>query len=180
MVFPGGGVESYDTSDAARGAVPGRFDDYAYRVAALRELAEEAGLALTRAGIVSSPDERGEALLEAMGTGDTQFDAGKLVLTSRWITPEFVSRRFDTWFYLAEAVRPPPVRLDTAELVDHVWIPAGDALRLREVGGWKMFSPTIAHLRWLSARVTVSEALAKAATVDGKSLIPNQIPPEIS
>lgn len=180
MVFPGGGVETYDTSDLARQAAPGQYEDLGYRVAALRELAEETGLALTRAGTVSSPDERGEALLHAMSLGGSQFDPARLTMTSRWITPEFSPKRFDTWFYLAEAVDPPPVRLDVAELVDHVWIPAREALDRNEAGDWRMFSPTIAHLRWLSARESVTDALQVAASIDGPSLNPNQIPTGIA
>lgn len=179
-VFPGGGVDDHDTSKIARQAVPGEYEDYEYRVAALRELAEETGLALTPLGTITAPEERGEALLQAMIAAGSEFDADRLVLTSRWITPEFVPRRFDTRFYLAEAIDPPPVRLDTAELVDHVWVPVDEALRLQKAGEWKMFSPTIAHLRWLSARSSVAEALAAAEVVNGAPLIPNSIPSEMS
>src|SRR5450631_3043189 len=62
-VFPGGAV------DRAEGC-----GDHALRAAALRELNEEAGVALT------SPDE--------------------LVAFSRWITPAAVKIRYDTWFFL--------------------------------------------------------------------------------
>ena len=48
-----------------------------HRVCAARELAEEAGIELGA-------------------------DA-ELVLFSRWITPEVISRRFDAWFFLAPA-----------------------------------------------------------------------------
>ena len=180
MVFPGGGVEEYDTSDIAKQAVPGEYKDYEYRVAALRELAEETGLALTPLGTIPAPEARGEALLQAMIAAGTQFDPDRLVLISRWITPEFVPRRFDTWFYLAEAIDPPPVRLDMAELVDHVWISADEALRLQEERDWKMFSPTIAHLRWLSAQSSVAEAVATAEGFNGTPLIPNSIPSEMT
>jgi len=180
MVFPGGGVEEYDTSELARQVVPGRYEDFGYRVAALRELAEEVGLALTDAGTDVSPVEKGEALLQAMGSRGTTFDAERLVMTSRWVTPEFAPRRFDTWFYLAEVGSPPPVRLDTAELVDHVWVTARDALDRHEAGDWKMFIPTIAHLEWLAARSNVAEALETAAAIDVLSLVLNQTPAEMT
>src|SRR5436853_1536430 len=50
--------------------------DNALRAAALRELQEEAGIELD--------------------------DEASLIPFSRWITPEQVKIRFDTWFYLAE------------------------------------------------------------------------------
>src|SRR4051812_39352303 len=65
-VFPGGAV------DAGEGS-----GDVAHRAAALREVEEEAGLALG--------------------------DADVLVPWSRWITPAEVRIRFDTWFFLAPA-----------------------------------------------------------------------------
>src|SRR6059058_4994761 len=52
-------------------------DDAAHRAAGIREVAEEAGIELD--------------------------DAGALVPFARWITPEQVRIRFDTWFYLAAA-----------------------------------------------------------------------------
>lgn len=179
-VFPGGGVDAEDTSAIARQAVPGEFEDYEYRVAALRELAEETGLALTPNGTIPAPEERGEALLQAMVAAGARFDPDRLVLISRWITPEVAPKRFDTWFYLAEVVSPPPVRLDRDELVDHIWITAAEALRLQAQGDWKMFSPTIAHLRWLSAQSSVAEAVATAEGFNGTPLIPNSIPSEMS
>src|SRR5262249_29373602 len=63
-VFPGGAVD--------RGEGEGQD---ALRAAAIRELAEEAGI------VIEGPDE--------------------LVPFSRWITPAEVKIRFDTWFYLA-------------------------------------------------------------------------------
>ena len=65
-VFPGGAVDRHEGTDAL-----------ATRVAGVRELEEEAGIAL------AGPDE--------------------LVAFSRWITPREVKTRFDTWFFLAPA-----------------------------------------------------------------------------
>src|SRR4029077_632062 len=77
-VFPGGGVDPQDGEGEA-----------GYRACAVRELEEEAGIAL-------GADE-------------------ELVLFSRWITPEVVSRRFDAWFFLALAPAHTPPRPDGVE-----------------------------------------------------------------
>src|SRR6478736_4769835 len=79
------------------GAVdPGDGEDEAsYRACAVRELSEEAGIEL-------AVDE-------------------ELVLFSRWITPEVVSRRFDAWFFLALAPAHTPPRPDGVETTDAGW-----------------------------------------------------------
>src|ERR671937_398869 len=64
-------------------------DDAAHRAAAIREVNEEAGLTL------EGPDV--------------------LVPFARWITPEQVSVRFDTWFYLAPAPPGQEARPDNQE-----------------------------------------------------------------
>ena len=65
-VFPGGAVDPAD-GEAEAG----------FRACAVRELAEEAAIAL--------------------------IDDEELILFSRWITPEVISTRFDAWFFLALA-----------------------------------------------------------------------------
>ena len=94
-VFPGGKV---DAADQRAGAVPA--DDA--RRAAVREAAEEAGLAL---------------------------DPRALAEISRWITPEIAPRRFDTWFFAAPAPADLAVRVDGVEIADHRWIAPAAALR---------------------------------------------------
>src|SRR5919201_6910671 len=74
-VFPGGAVDT----DEGEG-------DEAHRIAAVRELAEEAGVTL------EGPDA--------------------LVKFSRWITPPEVKIRFDTHFFLAAAPPGQDVRVD--------------------------------------------------------------------
>jgi 8-oxo-dGTP pyrophosphatase MutT (NUDIX family) len=170
-VFPGGAVDPVDDSDLAGEVVPGEHPDQMIRAAALRELAEETGLALTVDGVVSAPEGRGEGLLSAMRGTAIRLDASALTLISRWVTPEDAPTRYDTRFYLAGAGDTPDVRLDGDELVEHMWIKPGDALAIHADGGLEMFLPTIAHLRWLERRVTVSDALSAAQGADGRSLV---------
>src|SRR5918999_4486497 len=87
-VFPGGAVQGVEGSD-----------DAAHRVAALRELEEEAAV--------------------------TVADPADLVPFSRWITPAQVKKRFDTWFYLAPAPDDAAPRCDGQECVDLGWFTPG-------------------------------------------------------
>jgi 8-oxo-dGTP pyrophosphatase MutT (NUDIX family) len=170
-VFPGGAIDPEDASALARAVVVGDHPDHACRAAALRELAEETGIALTVAGPAHAPMLRGAALLRAFDEAGVQLDGDALTLVSRWVTPEYAPKRFDTRFYLARAEGAPEVRIDAAELVGHAWVSPTEALRRHSAGEWEMFLPTLAHLRWLERRPDVDDAIASAAGADDRSLI---------
>ncbi|MCJ7726507.1 MAG: hypothetical protein MUP76_09000, partial [Acidimicrobiia bacterium] len=98
FVFPGGSVDEGDGSVGAAEAVrwDGDPEELPWRAAALRELYEEAGLALTSpAGlhIASGADDPYRAVVAAGGV----FDAGQLHWVSRWITPEVDNYGFARW-----------------------------------------------------------------------------------
>ena len=112
------------------------------RACALRELNEEAG-------IVLPPEE-------------------ELVLFSRWVTPEIVSRRFDAWFFLALAPAHTPPRPDGNETVDARWFEPSAALAASERGELLLAFPTLNQLKQLSAFATSEEVLVahRGASVD--------------
>jgi 8-oxo-dGTP pyrophosphatase MutT (NUDIX family) len=169
--FPGGAVEPVDRSPLAGSVVTGGGDDHEFRSAALRELAEETGLALTLDDVATAPDEKGVALFDALHAAGVTLDGSALTLVSRWVTPEYAPKRFDTWFYLTRVGVTPEIRLDTDELVGSMWIAPGDALDQHDRGDLEMFLPTIAHLRWLRLRENGDDALAAARGADGRTLI---------
>lgn len=170
-VFPGGAVDPDDESELAALVVISDHPDRIYRVAALRELAEETGIALTDSGMLPAPGGRGVALLQAVRDAGLRLDGSALTLVSRWVTPEYAPTRFDTRFFLTRADDAPDVRLDTAELVDHMWVTPSIALHRHADGELEMFLPTVAHLRWLERQSTVEDAVTSAAGADGRSLI---------
>ncbi len=170
-VFPGGAVEPADASALAEAVISGDHSDRELRAAALRELAEETGLALTSDGVIAAPSLRGAALLTDLRDRGIQLDASALSLVSRWVTPETAPTRFDTTFYLAGVGQTPEIRLDTDELVDHMWITPRTALDLHSSNQLEMFLPTVAHLRWLDMRGSVEEAVAAARGADGTAVI---------
>ncbi len=143
-VFPGGAVEHAETGGdpAVDGERPNADrggpadDDRAHRAAAVRELHEEAGIALP--------------------------DPAQLVKFSRWITPEGVKTRFDTHFFLATLPAGQDVRVDGEECVEHRWFTPAGALEAHEAGEIVLVFPTIKHLEQLGAFATAADLLAYA------------------
>lgn len=170
-VFPGGAVDPVDESELASDVVSGDHSDREFRAAALRELAEETGLALTHGGVVPAPPGRGDVLLSTLRDSGIKLDGSSLTHVSRWVTPEDAPTRYDTRFYVAAVGATPEVRLDLDELVDHMWIFPGAALERHANGDMEMFLPTVSHLRWLERWPTVAGAVAAAEGADGRSLI---------
>jgi 8-oxo-dGTP pyrophosphatase MutT (NUDIX family) len=75
------------------------------------------------------------------------IDPERLVLTSRWITPEGIPKRFDTWFFLAVSDRDAAVTIDGSEIVEAIWLPPSEALARRDL---KLVFPTIKNLEALT------------------------------
>ena len=120
-VFPGGSVEDRDPELAERW-----FGDprEASRACAVRELAEESGLALTGAGIRPLvPAEQAEAAVSAFPPRP-----GLLAEIARWVAPEFLSVRFDARFFALEVPRGLAVRPDGVEVERAWWARLADVL----------------------------------------------------
>ena len=134
-VFPGGAVDR----EEGRG-------DRALRAAALRELAEEAGIEL-----------RGPQAL---------------VPFSRWITPEEIKIRFDTWFYLAAAPPRAEARVDGREVVEARWYEPRKALEAASAGEIMLVFPTIKHLEALECFGTADELVDYARRHEVRPVLP--------
>jgi 8-oxo-dGTP pyrophosphatase MutT (NUDIX family) len=129
--FPGGRI---DSRDRAAGEA---LDGYeAARRAAVREAAEEIGLAFPPEALVPFTHWTGGA---AYGRG----------------------RRFATWYFLAPAPEGTIV-VDGSETEDHRWTSPADALAARDRGEIDMVAPTWMTLTALAAAGSVAEALALA------------------
>ena len=133
-VFPGGAVDGDET------------DEQAHRLTALRELEEEAGVALT--------------------------DPGALVPFARWITPEQVKVRYDTWFYLALAPAHSSPEPDGEEIVETAWISPAEALERHTRGEMLLVFPTIHKLQVLANYPNAEEALAAARNAQVEPILP--------
>jgi 8-oxo-dGTP pyrophosphatase MutT (NUDIX family) len=131
-VFPGGRVDPEDRVS------PHPTDHLgAFKIAAVREAQEEAGIDLAGADL-------------------HHF--------SHWLPPAIRPKRFSTHFFLAEAPSElAEVAIDDQEIVDHSWVSAHRALERRTAGEIEFVTPTFVTLDWLRRHDSVSSAIADVA-----------------
>ncbi len=130
-VFPGGKVDDADRSGA------NDSETTVARRAAVRELHEEAGLAI---------------------------DPESLLPFSRWVTPEISPKRFDTWFFVAELEVAQPVQVDGVEIGRHRWMSATEALAAKQRGEIDLAPPTFVTLVTVAAYANCREARSGLAS----------------
>jgi 8-oxo-dGTP pyrophosphatase MutT (NUDIX family) len=109
------------------------------------------------------PDPTATALRELQEEAGVVLPAGaELVPFSRWITPEEVKVRFDTWFFAAEAPAGIEPRPDGRECVDARWLRPADALDAHSRDELMLVFPTIKQLERLAETGSVAETLDAA------------------
>jgi 8-oxo-dGTP pyrophosphatase MutT (NUDIX family) len=140
-VFPGGAVDAADAGDGDPAT-----DDARHRAAAVRELAEEAGV---------------EGILPE-----------SLVKFSRWITPAAILTRFDTHFFLAPIPDGAEPVIDGAEIVDLGWFTPRAALEAHQAGEIQLIFPTIKHLEQLDPFASADALLTYAAGQVVRPIVP--------
>jgi 8-oxo-dGTP pyrophosphatase MutT (NUDIX family) len=133
-VFPGGAVDAHEGEG-----------DVAHRTAGVREVEEEAGIALP--------------------------DPAALVRFSRWITPAEVRIRFDTHFFLAAAPAGQEARPDGGETTDARWFAPAGALAAHAEGEIELVFPTIKTLEQLAGFDSAARLIDWAA---GREVVPVQ------
>ncbi|MCZ7435122.1 NUDIX domain-containing protein [Micromonospora sp. WMMC241] len=197
--FPGGGVDRSDSEAHLGWAGPEpaawgeRFrldpaDAQAVVCAAAREVFEEAGVLLagpdsgTVVGDVSGDDwEAARQDLVGRRTGFADLLAGRgltlrsdlLLPWTRWITPEFEPRRFDTYFFVALLPEGQRTR-DVSGEADHtLWLRPADALARAEAGELTMLPPTMVTLGEIAAAGDLAGVARAAAERDpGTPILP--------
>jgi len=162
-VFPGGALDEIDQSAAARAAIrwEGDPEELPWRAAALRELVEEAGIAITDPGALGGFGE-GAALYAGVTAAGGVLDADRLVYVSNWITPYargLTSHRFDTRFYAVEVPVGVESVTDDREVFDPVWVAPRRALDLADRGEWILEFPTLRHITMLEGFAEPSDVL---------------------
>ena len=182
MVFPGGAVEAADRDDALRERVAAGVRDLpaaalALRVAAVREVYEEAGVLLARGRGEAEPigserlaaiDRRhaGQRARHAVDIAalaraeDLELACDLMVPFAHWITPPIRPKRFDTHFYLAPAPFDQNARHDGHESVDSAWVEPDAVCAHADAGEIHLMFPTRMNLMRLGRSATVADAIA--------------------
>jgi 8-oxo-dGTP pyrophosphatase MutT (NUDIX family) len=137
-VFPGGAVDAHEGEG-----------DASHRAAAVREVREEAGIALP--------------------------DPAALVPFARWITPPEITMRYDTYFFLAAAPAGQEAEPDGQEIVDARWFQPVRALEGHAAGELLMVFPTIRNLEAIARFSSAEELLAWAAAHEVKPVQPRVV-----
>jgi len=183
LVFPGGQVDAADGHPAlasrCAGAASLDGDARTLRVAAIRETFEEAGVLLARRrgerALIDAEGLRGiearhrealdageRTLAELAAAEDLELACDLLVPFAHWITPVFMPKRFDTWFFLV-AAPPDQVALhDGHESVDSIWITPGEAETARAAGRRTIIFPTLLNVRKLGRAKSMAAAFENA------------------
>lgn len=90
------------------------------------------------------------------------IDPDTLVPLSHWTTPEGRSRRFATWFFIAELSPESVVRIDGSEMRDHRWLTPTDALIAHAANELELPPPTFVTLSELVRHRDVRSVLEDA------------------
>lgn len=186
-VFPGGGVDPRDCDPAVPWSGP-TLAEWAGRLgtderaaaglvcAAVRELFEECGV------LLAAPDDgpvvadlsneswevdrqallgRTLALSELLRRRGLRLRTDLLSAWSRWCTPAFEPRRYDTWFFVAALPAGQRAREVGGE-ADHAdWLPVSEAVHQGTNGALAMMPPTLVTLQEVGAARPVDTVLAE-------------------
>ena len=183
LVFPGGSADPGDFDPRWRRLAEGvegvGEQMLGLMAAAAREAFEECGVLFARAARSGSlvDGARAQALgatyrqaIEAgtLGFADmiereglvAAFD--RLVHFAHWITPSNMPKRFDTYFFLAEAPLDHILRHDGRESVDSVWLTPARACADADAGHRTVLFPTRLNLEKAGRSRSVADAIAAA------------------
>jgi acyl dehydratase/8-oxo-dGTP pyrophosphatase MutT (NUDIX family) len=180
-VFPGGKLSASDSDPRIAGRVrgcqlPGE-QQFALRVAAVRETFEESGLLLARhrrhhgrrhaarrpaPALAGAGGRGGNAFVDMVCEEDLELALEQLVPYAHWVTPEVSPKRFDTHFFIAAAPPGQVAQHDGSEAVDSFWIRPADALDDCAQRRRTIIFPTLCNLALLAQTGDVAGAVQAA------------------
>jgi 8-oxo-dGTP pyrophosphatase MutT (NUDIX family) len=183
LVFPGGKLDPQDSDAALLVTCDGQGlsdDALAVRICGIRETFEEAGVLLARdnvTGEILSGARCAElahvyrealhggdvSLLELIQKEDLTLACDQLTLFARWVTPAFFPRRFDAFFFLAEAPKDQIASHDDIESTDSVWTTPSGAIADADEGRKTVVFATRMNLQKL-AQFDTTVSLVKGTT----------------
>lgn len=151
VAFPGGAVDPADGPLAERWF--GDADE-ARRAAAVRELVEEVGLAVTRGSVVASDPERPLAAVH-----DAPPRIEDLPEIAHWVAPRQVPVRFDAGFFAVRMEGAAPPNPDGREAAAAWWASPRALMHAWEAGDILLYWPTHFTLRALAGCRDADEIL---------------------
>lgn len=177
LVFPGGRIDPQDKELAAGFPHP----DAAARIASIRETIEETGVA--PALLPAADAAAARAIRDGLASGapfaslldveGLRLDLDALTPFARWCPNFRETRRFDTFFYLAEApAGAQTASADEAEAVHAFWATAAHILDEIESGRAQAIFPTRRNLERLALFASLEEARADAARHQVQKITP--------
>ena len=152
----------------------------AFWIAAVRECFEEAGLLLAYEGgdqLIDFGDiEREEkfkklrdqlnaaelSILQIAEQEGLELATDAMEVWSHWITPKGQPRRYDTWFFVAQAPDQQTATHDDWELTNSAWVTPKEAIDRAMKREWMIIFPTLKNLAQLGKFNTAAEAMAWA------------------
>ncbi len=166
-IFPGGAIEEDDKNYIWDDLVVGltkeeaktqlRTDDArSFWIAAIRETIEEVGVLVgTHENELLEDreliEEGSENFSDVISQREISLDLSDIEPISRWVTPMGGTRRYDTYFFVAQPFTSVTPQVDGKEAVEAFWIAPSEALKKWELGEMTMISPTLATLRQLES-----------------------------
>ncbi len=184
MVFPGGKVAPEDSSPELRALADNAdgLDDeaFGFGVASVREAFEECGVLLARRDGMTLTDAELASLVDCrdvIGRGEIPFarfltdhglrlDLSDLFPFSRWVTPVFSLKRFDTMFFLASVPCNQTLSHDGSETVRGLWIRPQEVIEAADRHlKHSLYFATRLNLMDLAFSDTVANAMTR---VDGR------------
>ncbi len=174
-IFPGGAIEEDDKNYIWDDLVVGltkeeaktqlRTDDArSFWIAAIRETIEEVGVLVGTHENELLEDRRSiedgsENFSDVISQREITLDLSDIKPISRWVTPMGGTRRYDTYFFVAQSFTSVTPQVDGKEAVEAFWIAPSEALKKWELGEMTMISPTLATLRQLESYENSDEVL---------------------
>ena len=181
LVFPGGKVDENDLNPKLRKYTFSSNEindqELSYRIAGIRECYEEADVLFAYeendSEIISNErlaklikwrekfNNKEGSMYDFAVEENIKFNLDNLIPFAHWITPQMMPKRFDTYFYIAEAPKDHLGSHDGKESVDSIWITPKQALDDCYSKKRTIIFPTRMNLEKLSRFKTVKEALEK-------------------
>jgi 8-oxo-dGTP pyrophosphatase MutT (NUDIX family) len=172
-VFPGGVTDPIDRELALELSDGSLLNTM--RLTAVRELFEEAGIWLGPP-LAEATAKRARLLAGSLSfrqlLEESPVSLDQLVWTSRWITPLGIPKRFDTYFFLAEAAPDAVATAEEVEAVEVLWITPAMALARHTSKELQMVFPTVKNLEAVEGFPSIAALLRSRHGVEVPAIQP--------